>query len=733
VAGNHIFVGRDDEFNEIAAILSAREVRSLCVEGESGCGKTALVTAVLDSLAASVDRKTMRVFLARAGHIRGLEEWLLTELAGLLLGSLPPHATAVELRQLVIDAAAGSDIVVALDNAESLDHEWLRQFITQWLVAVPQSQLLITTTRAMPLEGMVYCRYPLSGIQPGNDDAILSLLGPDLQVRFEREELLATASRLRNLPQRLLYVRWLDPSSAEDLTRVTDDLAKDVASQALIAGMRKRTGGFIGHYLALGHVRMLRFEEDLLATLWDRLGGGSAHSYVMVRNRLLKEGLLAPTSDAREDGWFRVSPSVHVQLERELASSLGKPHLPHVDYFLSEYFRGRFEDSDGSDLQHLGQYIYHSARSENLRAAAEYVLSGARLETIRRQGLTVPLRRVLLALSDEIERETVARREPRSEDLLLRCRSAVEVAASECDLSEYDKCLTTLDTLRNTLSTVGTSVAASSLRRRMNTLRGISLGCLGRLEECIRAYLAVVVEVLDDRGLDAGGVEALGYAAMVTSYIDMPRAVTLGAHSLRLANLLGDDLVIAKTRCSFAQILLYTGRIEEASDLLAQTEAYCRIGDKGDRRELGRVLIPRAFAVMATEGGKAALPVAAEAVTVNSDVGDRRRYGRACLASALATLSAGDRQTGRELLVEALNRLYSSQDWLNLVLGSFVYAHLEGMSNIATIEQFVEVRSEDELWAGFIREAISRSHLMSTLMRYWSDHYLPFLRTANIQ
>jgi hypothetical protein len=353
---------------------------------------------------------------------------------------------------------------------------------------------------------------------------------------------------------------------------------------------------------------------------------------------------------------------------------------------------------------------------------------------MHRQGLTVALRRVLLSLYDEINPQNISRDEVRRDDLILRCRSALAVATCECDLSEYDKCLTTLDSIRPTILSLEANQATARLRRRMNTLRGISLGCLGRLEECIRAYLSVVIDALDDRGLDASAVEALGYAAMVTSYIDMPRALALGERSLTFASALSDELVVARNRCSLAQTLLYAGRADDAVDLLTAAESYCRgtHGGGGDRRELGRVLIPKALAVMSTHDGGPALMVAEEALTINSEVGDRRRYSRSTIVIALATLSAGDKRRGRELLSEALDQLYASQDWLNLVLGAFTYAYLEGMDNAEEIVRVATTTTDSRRSWVYVREAVSRSDVMPVLKRFWADHYVPFLRSAGI-
>ncbi len=731
-------VGREEELNTLISLIADEDVRVLYIEGETGCGKTALATEAIDRFLQVANRKSVRIFLARSGQVKGVEDWLLTELASNLAPTVPPNATNTELERLIIHSAQTSQAIVLIDNAESLDKEWLSRFLDNWLSGISTAQLIVTSTLSLRLSHPGYRIYPLGGLLPAKVDAIFSFLGSELQDRFSSVELLAAAKQLGYLPQRLLYMRWLNPEGQQQLAEVATELAANTDSVS-VASIRKRSDGFVGHYLALGHVRTLQFDEELLAALWDSLGGGSAAPYVAIRDRLLREGLLVKTSESANVGSLRINPGVHLQLEKLLASSVGVSHLPHIDYFLSGYFRQRFEKSSMPDLQDLGHYIYHSARCGNLPNAAEYVLSDRRLETLRGQGLTLALRRVLIILDEELDTVRLKTSRPaewRDEALLqVRCRTLLELARCQCELSEYVECLNSLSALDEVKQTLAPNLLEAELRRKMNILRGISFGCLGRLEECIRSYVAVVSNALDSKGLDPGSIEALGYAAMVTGYIDMERALSLGECSLTLAESLGDELILTKNRCSLGQTALYSGRFGQAVELLGAAEEWCRGSEerKGDRRELGRVLIPAAMVMMMViRDGEKSLSLAKEALAINLSVGDRRRYARAKIVEALATICAGMREKGASLLDEGLDHLYTSRDWLNLVLGALTSGYLQGASGLDEIVRLATVSSDDQLWAKFLKEARGDHEMVPTLGRFWERHYLPLLQGAGI-
>src|SRR5262249_503345 len=157
------------------------DVRVISVEGPTGCGKTALVGAFVEHLTRSGQRQVVRSSLSSARSVRGLGEWVVTDLAKRLgVDGFP--AAERELWPQVLTFLAQHDRLVVVDNAETLDPSWLEAFIGHWLQRDGRSQLLITTTSTLRPDSPAFQKLVLGGLSTENDsEAILSLLGSELR------------------------------------------------------------------------------------------------------------------------------------------------------------------------------------------------------------------------------------------------------------------------------------------------------------------------------------------------------------------------------------------------------------------------------------------------------------------------------------------------------------------------------------------------------------------------
>ena len=769
------FFGRDQDIGALVALIDDPATTVLVVTGERGVGKTSLVSNIL-KLRLRFGPDPASRFARSSVHSpfpagsAGLEDWLVASIARKVLPAIPASASRDELTHAIIAAAAKARIFLLIDNAEVLDQTWLHYFVGAWADTASPSLLVLTTTLDVPVDarhGAGHRTYRLNGFPADEAEAILRILGDDLAARFDRESLLAASLSLGGSPQRLRYLRWLSPSTEDELNRLVTELRDSDFAGGLIDGLRSRIARPLDHFLALGRARTLSPAESLLAWLWDKLGGGATASYVDVRDRLISEGVLtrSPGADAVV---FRINPAIHIQLENHLARSIGRPHVSHVEYCLSEYYRDQFEGRDQEalkpdDMFVLREYLYHAFQARNIAAAVEFACSPSRLRQFHSLGLAMGLKPVFAELdanialllkqidpellkpaptsSEAAQPSDDSPRRPiddlgREQAELRRFQVPVKIELAHCahDLSEHEACLGLLEEAERLLPSLGHpgDAAVQEAAQAIDYLRGTSFSDLGRSRESIGAYHALVRRGVDTGQVDERVILALGYLAFELRFHDVERALDLGRRALELAVKRGGTALVAKNQCSLAQTLVFSGHVDEAARIFSQAHAACGDGQtvRTHHRELGRVLVYTSVVHIANGNYEEALHMLTQGEHINRATGDRRRAATADALRAIVLWRMGGREAeAKALLDSALKRHEDMKDLRNLVNDVLSYAYFEGFVDLDHATAAAgEYSRRDQRWAQALATMRrSSGEVLNLFAGYWTKHVRPVL------
>jgi hypothetical protein len=631
---------------------------------------------------------------------------------------LPKNLSPAQVEDYVVGRLSEPSVslLVFIDNADSLDPVWLRGFMERWLRQCANSVMLLTMSTGLGLEDDSYFEYELRGLRDAG--AVASLCGEELARRFP-DVLAASANKLGNNPQRLLYLRWMNPETEAALAGLTERLsASNSLPVPLTEILSQRISRPVAHLLALGRVRALEVSEDLLSWLWDKLDGGSADCYISTRERLVREGVITREP---ESGRLQVNPDVHIQFERELIGILGSHHLAHIDYYLAEYFRRQYEASSipAEQLRYLDEFVHYSILAGNAISALTFVARPEIVAAFHRAGNAFGLREVLSHIDEHVETcGDDFKLEPRIVDLWIQVK--IEIAQCTKELGESERCLTLLDAAEQ-LVPRGTAGGRNRLLKRINYLRGIAYSSLGKTLECIRAYAAVATESVVTKDIDEVAVLALGYLAFETRFHDGWLARELAAASVALAEWYSvrvkDRLPVAKNLCNQAQILFFQGDIVEAERCFAEAEEAAA----SSRRELGRVQTYRSMIHLNRGATAEAETLLRQGLEFHRASGDRRRLASANALYALLSIRNGDLDRGWSLLEDALDCHCSVKDARNAILESLTYAYLRHGYDPERARDVARVTAScTERWASVLREAAETEFQVFAI--YWRDY-----------
>jgi hypothetical protein len=709
---------------DLERILNDDAVRAVCIVGESGVGKTSLANDLVARLAGTYDL-VVTTYLPPQGLLHSAEDLLVSALSDKLLSVSARGLTPAALLAEIFESVRARRVLCLIDNAESLAPGWLTAFVQRWLECDGRSLLMITAPafREPPRRESAAALgiYELRGLPPGDEQLILGLLGEQLCATFPREELLAVAGRLRNIPQRLLYLKWLAPATLQRLREIAGELAHNLELTDLVRQIRMRSNGPIVPFLALGRVRAVRFEEGLLAALWSRLGGESVEAYIRSRDSLVALGVLSRAVDA--PGSFHLNPAVHVQLEKYVSRELAPEQLAQIEYHIGEYYKGRFlESRPTTDAEAVNEFIYHSARARNVDAAARFLIAGGWLERLRREGQALAVRRILATTGQELD-DAPDDAGGRS----LTSALSLEQAHVSCDLSDYEQALAALNRAELGVDAFAEGGAATHFQELISYRRGICLGDSGRLRESAASYLGVVQESLATGRLSPIAVESLGYAAMVLGYLREPVARRLGDLGVQFAERLGDPILLARNCCSQAQLLSHVGSMGEAAGLIGRAAGIVdSAGGSGqDRRELGRVWIARAFNELALGDLAGARCAVSSAAALNRQVGDRRRLARGELLGGAITFREQSTAGAIEVMTGALEGLVRVGDMLNGLLCCFNLAYLVAALAPAAAIRHASNSAAGGRWAEVLRRCIDLGFDVRAIGAFWTSCYAP--------
>jgi tetratricopeptide (TPR) repeat protein len=726
--------GSRQEAVDVEQILVNNAPRVLCLAGESGAGKTSLANEIVVRVRDRFDA-TLAVYLPPQGLLRSVDDFALSSLSSQLLETATRGLTQAAMMDELFEAVGSRTVLCTIDNAESLDLSWLRNFVRRWLRTQGRSLLVLTTTLD-PLPDVSldsengYVTFDLGGLAPADWQLILALLGEDLQARFPTSMLMAVSQRVRSLPQLLLYLRWLQPATADELWELAEQLSRNVEIADLVRHVIAQSTGPMVPFLALGRIRATSFEEGLLAALWDRLGGGSVQGYVRTRDGLLDLGVLSRALDAPTN--FYINPAVHVHMEKYIARELAPEQLAQIEYHIGEYYRTQFlERPSAESADALNAFLYHSARARNIEEAARFVVAGGQLERLGRSGQSLGVRRAMQTASNELGQ--VLDQEPKGSGgsagvAVLLGAINVELAHVLSDLSDYEEALSALAEAESTASTLEPGAEEARFKEVIAFRRGICLGDSGRLREAAAEYLTLVRRAIESETLGRVPVRSLGYAAIVLSYLQEPVAASLGALSVRLADRLGHPDLSAQNCCSYAQVLAYSGSVDQATTFIGRARTIVDPTTRGtaDRRELGRVLIAEATVQLARGDVEAANLVIREAISLNQEIGERRRIARGEKLAGVAAFRSGRLLEAKQILTRSLDGLVRVGDVLDATLCCLNLAYLDGIRSSRDAIQDADNGARGRAWAEVLRDSAARPGFdIKATAEFWSSCYAP--------
>lgn len=419
--------GREEILTELRGLLTKRDdiVKVIGIEGEPGIGKT--LTA--DKLCSEEDTKAHYDYIHTISAYDSSWEQIVRALAGAIIRFGHMKGTAEELQNKILqEAKSGARYLICIDNVD--DPHLLRQlldFIKIWN-DVSESVLLLTGQKLSETIDKDYCRcFSLEGLTERDD--LKKLLGEELCALFSSDD--QVWDRIQKVtqgnPQKLRYLRWLEPKTLEKLEehldRFEQDHSKDqtdTAMEAIRTGLIKLNEPF-EHFLSIANLRHTVFSGTILAYLWDRLGGGGSEYYERSLKHLLQKGLLDIHQESNGVIKYRMNTTLHGRLQKAFKELVTPERQAQILFFLGDYFRARFTEKyseflyerkkyKGHDkkkpfpVEELDAYIKHTTDGGYVHSAFQFLFSRGIVEWAHSAGSALGLVQILETLCAGIER-----------------------------------------------------------------------------------------------------------------------------------------------------------------------------------------------------------------------------------------------------------------------------------------------------------------------------------------
>jgi len=570
--------GRQTELAELRRVLRSASEKVLFITGEPGVGKTTLANlAFTESSQSGVEYDSYHPVPAYGRNWDALLDDIFRCFPLDREALLRPEAMA----RGIIDAATKRSCLLFVDNVERdvIVSDGFRQFLDSWTKADHHSTLMLTMREDQALIEGYGCTLPLEGLQ--ERAAILAILGDVLRERFADDVLLDAAAKLRNIPQKLLYLSWQQPTTPVELAEAVEMLSRATDVKPVREVLR-RIGQPTDHFQALGLFRRIEVDHDLLRFLWDELVGDSANRYGKVVARLLELKILI--EGITETNRYRVHPDVHLDLRR-MSEARGAKWLRRVHSAAAKFYGACIPQDfrqDHPDLPALDDYTYHTLALRDYETAYAAVFHTSGLDQLHNRGLALQLEPILQQLRgaathfSAIEQATLL----------------IELSQTYSDLSRHYRCLEYLREALDKVNREPESPEIAQLQRDAYRLLAISSADLGNTNDTIDYYAAAVD--LDQDAEDPRTALCMGYLGYNhCELMKFEEAYAWTEKALHYCPDTRDAGIHAKNVCNRALVLFYSGKVPAARTHfeLALKRAGNPESPAYDIRENGRILM----------------------------------------------------------------------------------------------------------------------------------------------
>lgn len=705
-------VGRSEEIDKIYHQIMGRKVKIIFLEGESGIGKTAIASRLIEMASAGAGALSER-FTSAIFQSMYQESWEtgLAQLAETMFGRIVALKASKEvLENQLLNHCQERNILVVLDNIEINQQEYLLRFAKNWLQIECNSVLVITSLTHLPLTESGVQHIKLSGL---SGPYPLELLGDSLRQRFSDRELLEYTSNLRGIPLNLLYLRWQDPKSIANLKTTVDDLVAGTLDKIdSLENILSNITQSPTHFMALGLIRQLQFDETLLAYFWDKIVGGNSEAYIHHRENLITNRLLIPITTNQRTS-FRISAEVHKNLPQALIRRIGgKKRLTIIHYLASEYYRKQFEQNETPAIDTLNAFVYHCFARGDLLKAYKYLFESDVLSRLQHLGRALQLQ-ALLETFFEYESETALQLQEVLETFLdldsdnrltslQYAKTLIEIAHTCSDLGQFNKCLVVAKKAENILDNIADAIDEPT---RINLLRsiwyysGVSYNNTGYSDECIKSYFKIVAT---SENRDPLGCLCLGYLAHDLRYRDIQGTLKYALTATKISREIMDPHLLAKNLCNLGETYTYIPMLDKANECFDEASKLCHNVPSGstEQRELGRILKNWGAVALAQKDWSTALERLSEGKRISLSMGDQRRVISGNLYIGILYHQTKDYEKGDEHMLSCIRDTYSREDYRYLVPALLTYAkwknpkftdQLQDLKNCIGYEQLSEI------------------------------------------
>lgn len=685
-----IFRERGDEFSALKKCFEKNSI--VCMTGEEGIGKTMIAEYYIKAIEMDSKLEFEKTVLFT---FKLKENWenTVTRLIQELQVEFTQKSNSKELEAKIIDYISKHKILLVLDDVNN--NEIIRDivgFIEKWSEQVFNGSKLLVLLRAFPFKKLPgkCCELPLKGIS--KDESIKRILGENLFQFIENNGLKDELEKLNGNPMKLGHLSRFMPGepTSEDKIKLKEELRsyiKEIKAQKSVIETILR---FIksdnkdiplDHFLALGRLRALKFDEALIDFLWENLGCGNTQLYGRTRESLIRDVLLEQVPGKERK--IRLNAFTHMMLEKYCIEYFGKKRLPLIDYFISDYYRSSFSESKNEtpDLEKLNHCVYHALRSGNYESIYSYVFEGDILNSVHNCGLAVGLKPILSHFINYWYKNFIKDKNLDGEENLRPVEQWVMIQMEEAriykDLSEHEKSLENLSEANNILEKTIENIEKNpeikprieqleQIRRKILHLQGIAYSQVGKTLECLAAYESAVKSAVDQNSFTSLDALSMGYLAYELKFHDIDMAEKVGEAALDLCGKIEDpDIksVRIKNLCSLAQIRAFKQNVkdsikgfEDASDLCEKPPENNPEEITKDSREYGRILINSAVIYIYLEKWGKVEDRLDKAKAVYKKSGDKRRKSMGDAYEGIMLYRRKNHDEGKEKILNAFQK-----------------------------------------------------------------------------